>query len=179
MIVFIIIYFWIITIHWTFVSPHQQKVLKKYAVIKAAVKVVMLIASAKFRCARRTSHQPAIIYSCLTISHICFPCLPSGRVSSCVRGVIEGKEDAWGAVNVGCRWVASLWNLQMNTGGTGNWLSLNQGGRNLTCWLLQLNPRAQEEHPTIQLSWVAAWAPVTNACPVHPADKLIPVFYVP
>ena len=44
----------------------------------------------------------AIIDSCLTISNMCFPCLPSGRVSSCVPGVIEGKEDACGAVNVGC-----------------------------------------------------------------------------
>ena len=68
--------------------------LKKYTVVKAVVKVVMVIASAKFQYARRTSHQPAIIDSCLTISHMCFPCLPSGRVSSCVPDVIEGKEDA-------------------------------------------------------------------------------------
>ena len=68
--------------------------LKKYTVVKAVVKVVMLIASAKFRCARRTFHQPAIIDSCLTITNMCFPCPPSGRVSSCVPGVIEGKEDA-------------------------------------------------------------------------------------
>ena len=94
----------------SFISSHKQKVLKKYTVVKAVVKV-MLIASAKFWCARRTFHQPAIIDSCLTISNMCFPCLPSGRVSSCVPGVIEGKEDACGAVNVGCGWVAGLWNL--------------------------------------------------------------------
>ena len=107
--------------------------LKKYTVAKAVVKVVMVIALAKFQCARRTSHHPAITDSCLTISHMCFPCLPSGRVSSCIPGVNEGKEDAWGAVNVGCGWVGSLWNLQLHTGVTGNWLSLNQAVRNLTC----------------------------------------------
>ena len=29
--------------------------------------------------------------------------------------------------------VGSLWNLQLPTGITGNWLSLNQAVRNLTC----------------------------------------------
>ena len=111
MIVFKIICFWIITIHLSFISSHKQKVLKKNTVVQAVVKVVMLIPSAKFWYASKTYHQPTTINSCLTISHMCFPCLPSGRVSYCVPGVVEGKEDAWGAVNVGCGWVASLWNL--------------------------------------------------------------------
>ena len=52
--------------------------------------------------ARGGSHQPAFMSSCLTISHTCMPCLPSERVRPCVPGVIEGIEDAWGAVDVGC-----------------------------------------------------------------------------
>ena len=36
--------------------------------------------------AREASHQ--------------LPCLPSGIVSPCNPGVIEGSEDAWGAVNL-------------------------------------------------------------------------------
>ena len=39
----------------------------------------MLIASAKSQSARGTSHQPASMNSCLTISHTCLPCLPSGE----------------------------------------------------------------------------------------------------
>ena len=40
---------------------------------------VMLIGSAKFGSAREASRQPDFMSSCLTISHTCFPCLPSGR----------------------------------------------------------------------------------------------------
>ena len=47
----------------------------------------MLIASAKSRNVRGASHQPVFMSSCLTISHTCFPCLPSGRVSPSVPGV--------------------------------------------------------------------------------------------
>ena len=39
----------------------------------------MLIASAKSRSARGVSHQPTFMSSCLTISHKCLLCLPSGR----------------------------------------------------------------------------------------------------
>ena len=45
------------------------------------------------------------------ISHACLPCLPSGKVSSCLPGVIEGSGDPRGAVNIGYGWVASAWNL--------------------------------------------------------------------
>ena len=60
--------------------------------------VKMLIASAKSRSTRGASHQPAFMGGCLTISKTCLPCPPSGRVSPCVPGVIEGNEDAWGAI---------------------------------------------------------------------------------
>ena len=36
----------------------------------------MLIASAKSWSARGAPHQPAVMVSFLTISHICLPCLP-------------------------------------------------------------------------------------------------------
>ena len=49
----------------------------------------MLIASAKSRSASGASHQPAVMVNCLTISHTCFPILPSGRVSHCVHGFTE------------------------------------------------------------------------------------------
>ena len=71
----------------------------------------MVIALAKPRSTRGPSHQPAFMGSCLTISHTCLSCLPSGRFSPCVPGVIEGSKGAWGAVNVGCGRVASVWNL--------------------------------------------------------------------
>ena len=50
---------------------------------------VTLIASAKLRSVRGASHQPAVMVSCLTISHTSWPCLPSGRVSYCVPGFTE------------------------------------------------------------------------------------------
>ena len=52
----------------------------------------MLIASTKSRSSvRGASHQPAVMVSCLTISHACLPWLPSGRVSHCVPGFTEVK----------------------------------------------------------------------------------------
>ena len=48
----------------------------------------MLIASTKCRSVRGASHQPAFMSSCLTISHACLPCLPSGIVSASVPGVV-------------------------------------------------------------------------------------------
>ena len=54
----------------------------------------LLIASAKSRSTRGASHQSAFMGGCLTISHTCFPGLPSGRVSPCTFGVIEGSGDA-------------------------------------------------------------------------------------
>ena len=54
---------------------------------------VMLITSAKSQSIRGASHQPAFMADCLTISHMCLPCLPSGKVNPCVPGVIEGSED--------------------------------------------------------------------------------------
>ena len=38
--------------------------------------------------------QPALMGSCLTVSHTCLPCLSSRHVSLCVPCVIEGSEDA-------------------------------------------------------------------------------------
>ena len=72
---------------------------------------LIMIASAKFWSARGASHRPAFMGSCLNISHRCLPCVPIGKGSPCVPVVIEGKEDAWGAVNVGCQCVPSVWNL--------------------------------------------------------------------
>ena len=46
-----------------------------------------LIALAKSRSVRGASHYLAFMSSCLTISHTCLPCLPSGRVSPSVPGV--------------------------------------------------------------------------------------------
>ena len=37
------------------------------------------IASAKSRSVRGASHQPAFMVGCLTIGHMCLPCLPSSR----------------------------------------------------------------------------------------------------
>ena len=42
------------------------------------------IASAKSRSVRGASHQPAFMGSCLTISHMCLPHLPSRWVSPCI-----------------------------------------------------------------------------------------------
>ena len=44
----------------------------------------MLMASAKSWRVRRASHQLVLVGSCLTISHTCLPCLPSGGVNPCV-----------------------------------------------------------------------------------------------
>ena len=37
----------------------------------------MQIASTKSRSIRKASHQPAFMGSCLTVAHMCLPCLPS------------------------------------------------------------------------------------------------------
>ena len=37
----------------------------------------LLIASAKFRSMMGASHQPTFMSGCLTISHMCLPCLPN------------------------------------------------------------------------------------------------------
>ena len=39
---------------------------------------MILIASAKSRSARGASHQSAFMNTCVTVSHTCLPCLPSG-----------------------------------------------------------------------------------------------------
>ena len=36
---------------------------------------ILQIALAKYQSSRRAFHQPAFLSSCLTISHICMPCL--------------------------------------------------------------------------------------------------------
>ena len=48
----------------------------------------LLNTSAKSRSVRGASHRPAFMSSCLTISHTRLPCLPSGRVSASVPGVV-------------------------------------------------------------------------------------------
>ena len=45
-------------------------------------KFTVQIAPAKFWSVRGASHQPALMGSCLTISHTCLPCLPSRWVYS-------------------------------------------------------------------------------------------------
>ena len=42
----------------------------------------MRLALAKSRRVREASHQPAFMDSCLTIAHMCLPCLPCGRRAS-------------------------------------------------------------------------------------------------
>ena len=61
---------------------------KELKIIKDFITKIVLIASAKSRSVRGASHQPAFMSSCLTISHTCLPCLPSGRVSASVPGVV-------------------------------------------------------------------------------------------
>ena len=39
---------------------------------------IMRIASTKSQIVRGASNQPALMGSCLTISHTCLPCLPTG-----------------------------------------------------------------------------------------------------
>ena len=53
----------------------------------------MLTDLAKPQSARGAFQSPAVMGSCLTISHTCLPCLPSRWVISCVSGAIEGSED--------------------------------------------------------------------------------------
>ena len=65
--------------------------------------VVMLIALAKSQSARGPSHQPAVMVSCLTISHTCLPCLPCGKVSHYVPGFTEV-----GSCYYSRKWVWSL-----------------------------------------------------------------------
>ena len=43
---------------------------------------VVLIALAKSRSAKGASQQPVFMGSCLGISHMHFPCLPSGRINN-------------------------------------------------------------------------------------------------
>ena len=82
---------------------------------------------------RGASHQPAFMGSCLTISHMCLPCWPSGRVRPCVPGVIEESGDAWGDVNVGGWFASVVVEPQSDCKKSYLWW----------CWLLQLNLGAQ------------------------------------
>ena len=58
---------------------------------------IVQIAPAKFWSMSGATLQPVCMgdyfTSCLTISHMCLPCLTSGGDSPCVPGVIEGSED--------------------------------------------------------------------------------------
>ena len=56
---------------------------------------MMVIALAKSRRAREASHQTAYMGSCLTISHTCLPCLPSGRTLFCSDLLVAGKVVRW------------------------------------------------------------------------------------
>ena len=54
-------------------------------VINEFIYIYMSVASAKSRSARVASHQPVFMGSCLAISHMCLPCLPTGRINpTCV-----------------------------------------------------------------------------------------------
>ena len=52
-----------------------------------------LIASAKSRRTRGSSHQPVFMGSCQAISHTCLPCLPSGRIGPTCVHVKDEKLD--------------------------------------------------------------------------------------
>ena len=52
------------------------------------------IASAESRRVREASHQPIFMGDCLTICHMCLPCLPGEWVSFCVPGAIAVSADA-------------------------------------------------------------------------------------
>ena len=57
---------------------------------------VMLIDSAKSRSMRGASHQPAFMSNCLTISHTCLQCLPSGRKLLFLSDLfVVGREVSW------------------------------------------------------------------------------------
>ena len=51
------------------------------------LRLSIVIASAKSQSVRGPASQPAFVSSCPTISHMCLPCLPSGRVSPSISGV--------------------------------------------------------------------------------------------
>ena len=56
----------------------------------------LLIASAKSRSVRGASHHPAFMSGCLTISHMCLPCLPSERILPIWRHLfVVGSEVTW------------------------------------------------------------------------------------
>ena len=57
---------------------------------------VMLIASAKSQSVRGASHQPAFMSGCLTISHMCLPCLLSERRLLFSKWLfLVGREVSW------------------------------------------------------------------------------------
>ena len=60
---------------------------------------------------RGASHQPAFIWvaASLLVTRVCAVHLVEELVL--VPGVVRGSEGVWDAVNVGCGWVASIWNL--------------------------------------------------------------------
>ena len=53
-------------------------------------------------------------------------------------------------------------------------LLIGLNGGSGVCRLLRLNPRAQGEHLTSQLSWAAAWLLVTRVCPVFLVGEFSP-----
>ena len=53
----------------------------------------MLIMSAKSGSMRGTSRYPVFMSNCLTISHTCYPYLPSTGIHIFVSGVTEKNED--------------------------------------------------------------------------------------
>ena len=72
------------------IPPFKKSLIPSFPILFfQTLNIVMLIASAKSQSAREASHQPAVMFSCLTISHTCLPCLPNGRVSHCVPGFTE------------------------------------------------------------------------------------------
>ena len=70
-------------------SPFKKTLFPPFPIFSQTLNVVMLIASGKSQSARGISHQPAVMVSCLTISHTYLPCLPSRKVTQCVPGFTE------------------------------------------------------------------------------------------
>ena len=132
----------------------------------------MLIASDNFWNASGASHQPAFIGSCLTISHICLPCLPSRKVANLQSGK-SGRIVRW-QVQRGGRVVRR----QVGKGGrVAKW----QGGR----FLVLFNVRGRRMSPRFHifvsnvdqwnagagwvqdyLAWLQRWVP-TCSSPVY------------
>ena len=72
------------------VPPLKKSLISLFPILFfQTLNLVMLTALAKSQGKRGASYKSALLVSCLTISHTCLPCLPSGMVSHCVPGFTE------------------------------------------------------------------------------------------